>query len=62
MNSKAKRYRVYVRNIVNLARCLSTFDTHESADQFAQTMTKLGWRDLNIFTPATPDTRPSQGV
>jgi hypothetical protein len=64
MVSKGKEYKVYGRHVGNLTRCLNTFDTHEQADRFAKTMTRLGWRNVNIFHPAmrpcsAPDNRPS---
>ena len=35
----------------NLPRCLNTYGTYERADQFAKTMTKLGWLDVSIVNP-----------
>jgi hypothetical protein len=51
MVSKGKEYRVYGWHPGNLPRCLNTYGTYEQADQFAKTMTKLGWLDVSISNP-----------
>jgi hypothetical protein len=52
MVSKGKEYTVYGWHPGNQPRSLNTYGTYERADQFAKTVTKLGWLDVSIFNRA----------